>query len=330
MKLNITIHQDAAAFDRLSQEWLTLLSHSEVNEIFMTPAYQATWWNTLKSGELLLYEFRLETGQLIGIAPLFRSDGQIAFVGCKDVSDYLDFIIHKDHLDSVYQAIAIELKKLGPIKFSLCGLQQNSPSLKFLPLLLNLKTDQALSQQAVCPQIKLPTSWEAYLQNLERKQRHEIRRKWKKIKQVENVSFECLTGPQQISESVPHFIELHQLSSESKREFWDAHHQRFFEQLLPLLAAKNQLKLFFLSVDSHPKPIAAMLVFDYGNHYDLYNSGFNPKFGYLSPGQVLTSYSIKHAIEQGRELYDFLRGDESYKLRLGGQPQPIFDLEFEF
>ena len=295
----------------------------------MTPAYQATWWNTLKTGELLLYEIRLEGGQLIGIAPLFRSANQVAFVGCKDVSDYLDFIIHKDYLDLTYQAIASELQKLGSVSFSLCGLQQNSATLKQLPKLLHLNVDQVISQQAVCPQIVLPKTWEEYLQVLERKQRHELKRKWKKIEQVEKVSFECLTNPQQVSESVPHFIELHRQSSESKREFWDPYHQTFFEQLLPTLATQNQLKLFFLSVASHPKPIAAMLVFDYDNHYDLYNSGFNPEFGHLSPGQVLTSYTIKQAIEQERELYDFLRGDEIYKLRLGGQPQPIFDLEFE-
>jgi len=71
-----------------------------------------------------------------------------------------------------------------------------------------------------------------------------------------------------------------------------------------------------------------MLIFDYGGHYDLYNSGFNPDFSSLSPGQVLTAYTIKDAIENGRTLYDFLRGNEEYKFRLGGIPKPIYDLSF--
>jgi CelD/BcsL family acetyltransferase involved in cellulose biosynthesis len=59
----------------------------------------------------------------------------------------------------------------------------------------------------------------------------------------------------------------------------------------------------------------------------LYNSGYDPQFFPLSPGNVLTAYTIQDAIRLGRARYDFLRGDEIYKFRFGAQPEPVYDLE---
>lgn len=318
----------ASAFFELRQDWHQLLEHSAVNEIFLTPEYQAVWWQTLGKGELKIISFRLESGKLVGLAPLLVENNTYSFIGCKDVSDYLDFIVHQDYQDMVYQAIFTELKKYQEAMFSLCSLPEHSPTINQISNLLIKTNKMQKVQQTVCPQLILPPNWEIYLSQLKRKQRQEIRRKWKKLEDTGLATFVCLTDVKQIENAIPQFIELHQLSSETKREFWDPHHQAFFEQLLPVLARHGWLKLFFLSLTTHPDPIATMLVFDYGGHYDLYNSGFNPAFSDLSPGQVLTAYTIRQAIEQGKELYDFLRGDEEYKFRFGGIPKPIFDLSF--
>ena len=73
---------------------------------------------------------------------------------------------------------------------------------------------------------------------------------------------------------------------------------------------------------------AAMLGFDYNNEFLLYNSGYDPsQFANLSPGNVLTSYTIQHAIELGRSRYDFLRGAEVYKFRFGAEAEPVYDLD---
>jgi CelD/BcsL family acetyltransferase involved in cellulose biosynthesis len=71
-----------------------------------------------------------------------------------------------------------------------------------------------------------------------------------------------------------------------------------------------------------------MLCFDYNNEFLLYNSGFDPEqFAHLSPGNVLTAYTIQDAIRLGRSRYDFLRGDEIYKFRFGAVAEPVCDLE---
>ncbi len=52
----------------------------------------------------------------------------------------------------------------------------------------------------------------------------------------------------------------------------------------------------------------------------MYLVGMNPEFAEKRPGWMLNTCFIKHAIEQGCTKFDFMRGDEEYKERLGGVP----------
>ncbi len=52
----------------------------------------------------------------------------------------------------------------------------------------------------------------------------------------------------------------------------------------------------------------------------MYLVGMNPEFAAVRPGWMLNTCIIKHAIEQGCTQFDFMRGDEEYKERLGGFP----------
>lgn len=52
----------------------------------------------------------------------------------------------------------------------------------------------------------------------------------------------------------------------------------------------------------------------------LYLVGMNPEFAELRPGWMLNTCIIKHAMEQNCTKFDFMRGDEEYKERLGGVP----------
>jgi CelD/BcsL family acetyltransferase involved in cellulose biosynthesis len=57
----------------------------------------------------------------------------------------------------------------------------------------------------------------------------------------------------------------------------------------------------------------------------LYNSGFDPRFRSLSVGLMCKVLSLKDAIEKGCKNYDFLKGAETYKYRLGGREVPLYN-----
>lgn len=322
--MQIEVHSDPTCFTTLTSEWLELLAQAHTNTVFQTPQFLGTWWDVFGNGDLHLITIR-NNSQLVGIAPLYihesEQGSQVSFVGCVNVSDYLDLIVHTHYSNEVYSVLIQHLKQLKKMSAYLCSLPENSLTLQQLQ---NSFTSYTETVQDVCPRIILPKSWEVYLESLKRKQRHEIRRKFRRLAEV-NHEFKVHQSTDAVTNSIPTFIKLHALSSEDKRDFWDEEHITFFSSVLPALAKQGWVKLFELTVDGNAA--AMMLVFDYNTEFQLYNSGFQPElFGSLSVGTVLTAHTIKQAIEQEKTVYDFLRGDEEYKFKFGAEPKEVKDV----
>ena len=87
------------------------------------------------------------------------------------------------------------------------------------------------------------------------------------------------------------------------------------ESALPprIKMARGWLRLFVLRLNG--EPAASLYAFRYNHVFYFYQSGFDPAYGKYSVGLVTMALSIKAAIEEGAEEYDFLRGDERYKFQ---------------
>jgi CelD/BcsL family acetyltransferase involved in cellulose biosynthesis len=166
----------------------------------------------------------------------------------------------------------------------------------------------------------LPGEWEAYLERLDKKQRHEIRRK---LRRFEREAPDGRVRFVQMAADVDCFIELHRQSSGAKDAFMTDEMQAFFRAIARAAADTGWLQLSFLEVAG--QPIASYFCFDYSNAILVYNSGYDPQaYPQLSPGWVLLANVIQHAIGLGRARFDFLQGSEDYKYRFGGMDTPIY------
>lgn len=320
-------------FARLAREWNTLLTRSVTDTIFLTHEWQRTWWECLGEGELCLVTFRQDDGTLVGIAPLFvetTSTGEraLALVGCVDVSDYLDVIVAREHTQAVYAALLDTLLRDDFPRWDwlhLCNLPAASPTntqLKTLAEARGLTVQHGIRD--VAPILELPTTWDAYLESLDKKQRHEIRRKLRRVQETQPrwYTIDCAAD---LDQAVADFIELHKKSRPDKNVFMDARMRGFFAQMARTLFAHDWLQLSFLQI--HNARAAAILNFVYNNDVLVYNSGYDPvQYGAYSPGIVLFAYSIQDAIAAGRRRYDFLRGNEEYKYRLGARDTLVMEL----
>lgn len=328
MLLQTSIHTDASIFEELQQEWLDLLNRSITNFVFQTPQFLSAWWKTLGEGELQIITLRDEEGTLVGLAPLYlhknsENKNELCFVGCVNVSDYLDMLIDQKYQLEGYakleEVLTAELNDWQAMY--LCSLPEDSPTREWLKKIFVSAKE---IQQDVSPQIVLPQSWELYLARIDRKQRHEVKRKMRRVEEVDH-QYEVITEEADAKAALPEFIELHKKSSAEKRDFWDESHLQFFAEFIPAAAKAGWLKLYFLKIEN--VRTAAMLVFDYNDQYLLYNSGFDQAaFKHLSTGNVLTAYTIQKAIEEKKTVYDFLRGNEEYKFRFGAVAKPVYDI----
>jgi CelD/BcsL family acetyltransferase involved in cellulose biosynthesis len=335
--MQITIHEDASAFAALKGEWNALLHRSITDEVFLTWEWQSAWWETYYAGELLIVEVRADDGHLVGVAPWFihSTGGErvLRTIGCVDVTDYVDVIVDRYAVSSVQIALA-ELLATQHTRFdrvNLCNIPETSPTTQFMPDLLRQRGfDSDLVLQEVCPVIHLPSDWEEYLSMLDKKQRHEIRRKMRRAESEAALDYTVLDSssfPIELDAGlIEEFLDLMRASQPAKAEFLAVERNRqFLARILYVTARAGWLRLSFLRCDGDLA--AAYADFIYGDHVQVYNSGLNPNVApHLSLGNVLLAYNIQNAIERGIQVFNFLRGNEAYKYRLGAVDTRIYKL----
>lgn len=330
MPAEIFTHEQA--FKDLQEAWNPLVARSVTDTIFLTQEWQAVWWEHLGEGDLFVIAVRNDDGALIGIAPLFRGIEDagrrvMEFVGCFEVSDYLDVIAARELADVVCREVMDTLTG-GEIEWdvlSLCNIPEASPTRTLLAELAGERGyNVTLEVEDVCPVVTLPATWEEYLEMLDGKDRRELRRKMRKAGRTARVDWQLLRTPTEIGEHLDTFFDLHQKSHPEKAEFMDARMKAFFRAMGKVLSERGWLELALLRFDG--VPVAATLSFDYKNEILLYNSGYEAEGYYasLSPGWVLTAFHIQSAIERGRSRFDFMRGGEDYKYRFGGKDTRVY------
>ena len=163
--------------------------------------------------------------------------------------------------------------------------------------------------------VALPDDFDAYLALLGKKQRHETRRKARRFGEI-------LGQPRLIREAgaaaVAQFAEMHRLADGRKGTFMSSEMEALFEAFHDAGAVID-----FLYGD-RDEPVAAGFGFEDECSYYLYNSAYDPEAGAASPGIVLVSALIKQATAKGKARFDFLKGDEVYKYRLGATARPLW------
>jgi CelD/BcsL family acetyltransferase involved in cellulose biosynthesis len=333
--MKINLHRDPSVFDLLAPEWDALLTSATTNVVFLTREWQSTWWRHMNPGDLLVVTARDDADRLVAIVPLFRrrsEDGQLrlSLIGCEEVSDYLDFIVLPEHEEIVCQEV---LRLLNSPDFptwdqiELC----NAPTTSTVYRTFYAAAEQAglavkRCKQEICPVIELPRTWDEYLATLDKKQRHELRRKIRRAEAEAQTDWYVVDPARHdLAAEMESFFELHRLSSPEKSIFMDAQMRGFFSDVAQALAGRGWLHLSFITMNA--QRAAGMLCFEYNNAFEVYNSGYDPNsYAQLSPGIVLLSYCIRQAIEQERGVFDFLRGDEEYKFRFGARPTGVYEV----
>jgi CelD/BcsL family acetyltransferase involved in cellulose biosynthesis len=332
--MQTTVYYEASGFDTLAPEWDDLLKRAVKVPIFLEYHYQQAWWQYLGHGELALIAIRNDDNQLVGLAPLYGAvneagQRELRFVGCVDVSDYLDLLVDKDYVQNVHQTLldCLDSDQVPAWeKLYLCSLPHDSVTHTKLAEAARTRGWQVeVREQDVCPVITLADNWDDYLAGISKKQRHEIRRKIRRIEGNAEVHWYVVNSEEGLPEAMDAFITLHRKSAQDKKDFWSEAMVAFFRTVTTELAQAGWLKLFIIEVNEIKA--ATLLCFDYNDEFLVYNSGYDPEqFANLSPGNVLVSYTIQEAIRLGRRRYDFLRGDEVYKFRFGAEAEPVYDL----
>lgn len=323
--MNFKLHTN---FDIPAEAWNGLLSQGVTHAPFLRHEYLSTWWQTRGGGEwpqdaqLCLVSAERD-GQLVGIAPLFFARETLWLLGSIEISDYLDLIVRPadlnvflgellDWLHSAESALPFAWTTLEWV-----NLPEGSATLPALKAESAKRGwDYAETVYAPSPSIPLPGDFEQYLAGIDKKQRHEIRRKMRRAEESgRNIRWYIVQDEAALDAEMDGFLHLMAQDPEKAAFLTDVMRSQMKASVHAAFQA-GWLQLVFFEVDG--EKACGYLNFDYDNKIWVYNSGLDRRFMELSPGWVLLGYLLQWANENKRSEFDFMRGNEDYKYKFGG------------
>jgi CelD/BcsL family acetyltransferase involved in cellulose biosynthesis len=261
--------------------------------------------------------------RVVGIAPLCLQDHTVRFLGNPDVCDYQDIIVVPGCGEQVMAAVVDHLRARGLRRMELQTLRPESTALRTLQAVAaHDGRDVRVEQDGVTYEAALPAVWDDYLMQLNGKQRHEVRRKLRRLESHGVYTYKTAGIDENTDNAAGHFLRLFHMNRIDKAAFMHAAMADYFRELIGAASRLGILRLHVLEVVH--EPVAAVLCFDYGHERYLYNSAYDARYHDLSVGIISKVLSIRSGVEAGCRSYDFLKGDESYKKRLGGKEVPLY------
>ena len=312
------------SLDEITSSWDRLRHCLNWSCIFALPAWLKSWWEAFGGEDQLYVRTLWDDEKVIGFAPLMVKNETASLIGGADVCDYLDFAIAPGQERNFFELLLDDLRSRGMRKLDLRPVRHDSAVLKHLLVMAGNRGYQVnCSPEDVSLELDLPTTWSQYLATLSGKQRHEIRRKLRRLWEAANVEYRCIEVGSQADDHLDAFLKLFALSKDTKAGFMDSKMESFFRSLARTMADIGLLRFGILQVNS--APAAMTMGFDYDDSHDLYNSAYDPQFGYLSVGLLSKVLCLKESIQRGRRRWSFLKGAEPYKYQLGGEEVPLYN-----
>jgi CelD/BcsL family acetyltransferase involved in cellulose biosynthesis len=316
----------AETLDGITSSWDKLCHRLKWGCIFVLPAWLKAWWQAF-GGERELYLRTLRQGEkIIGFAPLLVNEQTASFIGSPDVCDYLDFVVAPGKERDFFQVLLDDLRDKMVKNLDLRPLRPDSTVLaQLISIAQNRGYDVTCRSEDVSLELDLPATWNEYLATLNTKQRHEVRRKLRRLWKAGNVEHHCVEVGKGAEDCLDTFLRLFSLSKDEKARFMDTKMESFFRSLARAMAGIGLLRLGVLQLDN--VPAAMTMGFDYNDSHYLYNSAYDPQFSYLSVGLLCKVLCLKESIEKGKKKWNFLKGGEPYKYQLGGQEVPLYSCQ---
>jgi CelD/BcsL family acetyltransferase involved in cellulose biosynthesis len=310
-------------FETLHSLWLDPEQSLRWDCLFVLPTWMKVWWSVFNNGSATYLSAVRDHNKLIGVAPLMVQGEEARFIGDPDVCDYQDFIVAPERGKDFFTALINHLRGEGIRRLDLNTVRADSKILgEFSRVAEDLKCEISCDPEDVTFELDLPGTWDEFLGMLTGKQRHEVRRKLRRLNEAAEVNYRVVASFTEVMDEMETFLSLFGLSRSDKAAFMTDQMTAYFRSLAETMARENLLKLYFLDLDG--TPAAAVMCFDYDATIYLYNNGYDGKYSSLSVGLLSKVLTIKESIRRKKKKYDFLKGTEEYKHRLGGKPVPLY------
>jgi CelD/BcsL family acetyltransferase involved in cellulose biosynthesis len=323
--LRVKLITNTEEFEALKPVWDTTLQGCGMDSIFLTHAWLSTYWEHFGRRRQLRVFAAEQAGQPVAFAPLMLSRSRATRLRRMEllgagIHDYSDFVVPQNSpsspLNVLWQAIGAHADQWDVLR--LAQVAADSPVAEHVSADENFRV--VATEGETCPTLTLPPTWRDYLSLVSKNMRSNLSRYPKRLASSFEVEYHLVRAPDTLDRTLTALFDLHTRRWRQRGlpgVLFSPRRQAFHRALCRRLLETDRLRLFALRLDG--REVAVLLNYFYAGKYFFFIGGFDPDYARWSVGTVLFGYAIQHAIEEGAREFDFLRGEEEYKYRLGAQ-----------
>ncbi len=311
-------------FAAIRSEWQGLFASAGCSP-FLSWEWMSTWFIHFGENKTPVLLKAYESDDLIGILPLYLESTSFLRMRFQQLSlfgtgqggaDYLGPIAKDEDADqATSEFLEFIQRELKADLTRLDSLDSRSHLVRHTQAAASVRNGlvrHSIDVESMCPKVDLSNGWEAVLTNCKRKSN--FKRRLKKLEQYDGFEFRTVTHPTELAPAFERFLALHNSRWENRGGSELGGHPRliaFQRELVEALSGSGLIRFDELWVEGECR--SSVYALEHGGTFYYYNSGYDADYAHLSVGLVLIGMSVRHAIERGNNVYDFLRGDEAYK-----------------
>jgi CelD/BcsL family acetyltransferase involved in cellulose biosynthesis len=316
----------AEDFARLAPQWNRLHETATTASVFTSWIWQFQWWQVYGGGQPLRILVALSAGEAVGILALYIQRTKVMGVpvrllrfvgtGADTYPDDLGPLLAPEREDEIALKLAEAALRISEADVLVAS--DIDPHSGF-PRALELAAAAArrASVETACERIAyvdLPGTWAEFLKSLTSDRRTRLRSARKK---AQGARFFVWSDAASLDLAVDRLVELHRRrwrEAGGSESFQSDAYVAFHRQIIKACFARGWLRLYCLELDGELAAIT--YCYRFRNRVFLMQAGFDPEKAKCNPGKVLLGHALEHAIGEGNEVFDFLRGEHRYKNEL--------------
>lgn len=306
--MGFAIIDDVEKLKKYRDKWMGVHTQ-ELFTPFLSYEWISEWLKYFGKGRKPLVLVEEKNDRIVSLMPVIASGLRYRFVGYNN-SDYLDALNPSKRFDLMMDLMSGFVSHYGV--FDLEHIPEDSDFLKYARE--NFKNNVVVVPQEVCPYMELANDWDQCKASLNKRFRKNLEYSTRRLQRDFEFEVQRPHSVEDVEVFMRYLIRYHQERWHRKGmpgAFYSERVRRFHISVAKRLFEVGFLLLNAISINGE---IAAVIYgFKTDRCYYYYLSGFDRRYSKFSIGNVLIGLTVKEAVENGARVFDFLRGNESYK-----------------
>ncbi len=329
--MQIDVIDDITHLLPLKNNWTDIYRHDPDAPFQLSWTWMSNWFEKTTFGWKILGVRETAPGPYIAFLPLgvqkkrhnrFITTTSLLSAG-SHWADHSGFLCRPAHENEALAALADYLKHQEAWDHLLLYEMYDPRTESFLSHFNGGAFSVTVAADTDCPFITLPGSWDLFCENtLSKRSRKDLEYYRRRIERDTDYR-QTSVSLDNLGESIDALLDLYR---QRRNPGTDLSVDRF-RNLLFKAFGEDLLWLDVLWDGDKPMAAYSGFVDEKSSTFVGCNTGFDETYSKLRPGTIVVAESVKYAIERGLRFYDFGRGTEPYKYKLGGHDRKNRNIE---